>query len=162
MQKRYYALRVSRSIAKFGKMVQMEDANVSTGFEDSRAGTRTWHFVVGVFALLAALIGIGAISFAAFQRAVDIERTRTEAVARTSEGFESLVAAERVINALQEAERSQRGFVLTENPVFLEPYEAATSCSDGSVRATSGRRRASSSCAASSRSSWRRWRARSK
>lgn len=125
MQKRYCALRVSRSIAKFGKMVQMEDANVSTGFEDSRAGTRTWHFVVGVFALLAALIGIGAISFAAFQRAVDIERTRTEAVARTSEGFESLVAAERVINALQEAERSQRGFVLTENPVFLEPYEAA-------------------------------------
>lgn len=86
---------------------------------------RTWHFIVGVFALAAAILGIGAISFAAFQRAVDTERTRTDAVARTTEGYEALLSAERVINTLQEAERSQRGYVLTENPIFLETYHAA-------------------------------------
>jgi signal transduction histidine kinase len=89
------------------------------------ANRRTWHFVVGVFALTAAIVGIGALSFAAFERAVDTERTRIDAVARTTDGFEALLAAERALNTLQEAERSQRGYVLTENPIFLEPYEAA-------------------------------------
>jgi signal transduction histidine kinase len=104
----------------------MLDASRSQTFDNVAAvGRRTWHFVVGVFALTAAIIGIAAISFAAFQRAVDTERTRVDAVARTTEGFEALLAAERALNTLQEAERSQRGYVLTENPIFLEPYEAA-------------------------------------
>lgn len=87
---------------------------------------KTWHFIAGVFALMAAIVGIGAISFAAFQRAVDTEAVRAEADARAGESFEALLAAERAYNTLQEADRGQRGYVLTENPVFLETYDAAS------------------------------------
>ena len=44
---------------------------------------------------------------------------------RTRESFEALLATERAFDVLQEAERSERGYALTENPVFLEPYETA-------------------------------------
>lgn len=93
--------------------------------ETRRTGRTTWHFIVGVFALAAAIVGIGAISFAAFQRAVETEQIRNEANARAAQSFEALLAAERAFATLQDAEGSQRGYLLTENPIFLEPYEAA-------------------------------------
>src|SRR3546814_765449 len=93
----------------------------------ARTGSATWHFIVGVLALTMAIIGIGAISFAAFQRAVGNEQVRLDVDAQEAQSFEALLAAEKAYNVLQDAERSQRGYVLTENPVFLEPYEAAVS-----------------------------------
>lgn len=86
---------------------------------------RTWHYFAGMFALAAAIIGIGAISFAAFQRAVNTEQVRINADARTGESFETLLSTERLFSTLQEAESGQRGYVLTENPIFLEPYNTA-------------------------------------
>jgi signal transduction histidine kinase/CheY-like chemotaxis protein len=86
---------------------------------------RTWQFIVGVFALATAILGLGAVSFAAFQRAVGVEQLRLDADASARNGYEALLAAEQAFDTLQDAERSQRGYVLTENPVFLEPYRQA-------------------------------------
>ncbi len=91
----------------------------------TRAGRKTSHFIVGVFTLAAALIGIASITIASFQRAVTTEQIRLDADMRATQGLEALLAAEQAYNSLQDAERSQRGYVITENPIFLEPYNDA-------------------------------------
>jgi signal transduction histidine kinase len=121
-----FRLRQNRPI-----MLETNRSNLDEAAIVAAGGRKTWHFIVGVFALTAAIIGIGAISFAAFQRAVDTEQVRLDADARTTESFEALLATERAYNTLQEAERSQRGYVLTENPIFLEPYEIAVARAPG-------------------------------
>lgn len=85
-------------------------------------GRDLWIWVVALFALVAALVGIAALSAVSFQQAVGTESARAEADKLQDQSYEIILAAEDVYDSLQDAERGQRGYVLTQNPVFLEPY----------------------------------------
>ena len=79
-------------------------------------------WVAALFALLAGLIGIGTLSFAAFQQAVGDDDERLAAGEMYARSNAVILAAEDVFDALQNAERGERGYVLVQNPVFLDPY----------------------------------------
>ncbi|MBZ6378380.1 hypothetical protein B5C34_13170 [Pacificimonas flava] len=92
-----------------------------------RKDRRLYLWVAGLFALLAALVGIGVLSAAAFRQAVGDESERLRAGALYERSNETLLAASALYDSLQDAERGQRGYALTQNPVFLDPYNANVS-----------------------------------
>ncbi|MEM8827313.1 MAG: CHASE3 domain-containing protein [Pseudomonadota bacterium] len=77
---------------------------------------------MGLVVLIGALIGIGALSTTAYRQAVGTETARNTAGALYAESYQTIMAAEAVYDAIQDAERGERGFALTQNPVFLDPY----------------------------------------
>lgn len=87
-----------------------------------RTARQLYLWVAALFALVAGLVGIGVLSAAAFQQAVGDDGARLEAGQLYSQSNATISAAAAVYDALQDAERGQRGFALTQNPVFLDPY----------------------------------------
>jgi len=73
----------------------------------------------GFAAGIVILVVVGASAYVSTQQLLDANRL----VRRTHEVIEGL---ERVLSVLQEAETDQRGFVLTGQARYLEPYEAAS------------------------------------
>jgi signal transduction histidine kinase/CHASE3 domain sensor protein len=78
----------------------------------------TQNTAIGFWASLAALIGIGALSYENLTRYQEAARwsAHTQAV---------LVNAETLNSSLSAAEAEQRGFLLTSNPVYLDAYRRA-------------------------------------
>ncbi|MEE4350951.1 MAG: CHASE3 domain-containing protein [Pacificimonas sp.] len=88
-----------------------------------QTGPQRLHlWVAALFALVAALVGIGALSAAALNQAVGDEDARLRAGQLYEQSNDTLLAASALYDALQDAERGQRGYALTLNPVFLDPY----------------------------------------
>lgn len=98
-----------------------------------RSGRTLFLWVAALFALVAALVGIGILSAAAFQQAVGDENNRTRAGGLYAQSNATLLAAAAVYDALQDAERGQRGYALTQNPVFLDPYNENVSRVQGRI-----------------------------
>lgn len=77
-----------------------------------------WSAIAGFVALVilagTALMTVG--------RTLDASREARDAVGRNRETLERI---QQVFSTLQDAETGQRGYVITGNPVFLEPYLAA-------------------------------------
>ncbi len=71
-------------------------------------------FVVIVLVALAVLAGVG--------RVMDIERTSLNAVTAANDAREHL---QRLLSSIEDAESGARGFVLTNDPVLLGPYQDA-------------------------------------
>ncbi|MGB7404236.1 MAG: CHASE3 domain-containing protein [Pacificimonas sp.] len=83
---------------------------------------RLWGWGLALSALIVALIGMALLSATAFRQTIGTESARSTAEELYAESYQTIQAAEALYNALQDAERGQRGYVVTENPLFLEPY----------------------------------------
>jgi len=94
------------------------------------AGTRTWtvgkQFTGAIALPLVFLVIIGGYAYATTQRLLDA----TGAVAHTRE---VLTALSETLSAFQDLETGQRGYVITANEVFLEPYQKANKVVDGDI-----------------------------
>ncbi|MBV7256754.1 CHASE3 domain-containing protein [Pacificimonas sp. WHA3] len=91
--------------------------------ERERRGTErlwVWALVLGILA--AALVGIALLAAAGYRQTIGDDSARMRAADLYAESYQTIMAAEGVYNALQDAERGQRGYALTQNPEFLEPY----------------------------------------
>jgi CHASE3 domain sensor protein len=82
--------------------------------------TRTTKVLIGIGLLLPLLL-VGIPALLVNRTAREVERsfqwvTHTQVVQR---------AVQTSVNSLVDAETGQRGFLLTQRPVYLEPYEAA-------------------------------------
>src|ERR1039457_4758622 len=96
--------------ARLKKLLQEEDATVRRG------GFSTERKVQAGFAFALACLGvIGIISF------TNVTRLSEEAD-RTRHAEEVIAALHVVLSAATDAETAQRGYVITENESFLEPY----------------------------------------
>jgi CHASE3 domain sensor protein len=75
--------------------------------------------VSGVFVLaLALLIGLGAFNYEAARRALAVNEQRAE-------GRRLLVASKNLFDCMLDAETGERGYLLTGDSAYLEPYSAA-------------------------------------
>jgi|TARA_R100000501_G_scaffold12618_1_gene23301 signal transduction histidine kinase len=83
---------------------------------------RLWLWALAFGVLSAALFGVALMAAAAYRQALGTDHERTQASDLYAESYQTILAAEAVYNALQDAERGQRGYALTQNPVFLDPY----------------------------------------
>ncbi len=93
-----------------------------TGERERRGPQRLWGWGLALTALIAALIGISVLSAAAYRQTIGTDSARVQAGELYAESYQTIMATEAVYDALQDAERGQRGYALTQNPVFLDPY----------------------------------------
>ncbi|MGB3722341.1 MAG: CHASE3 domain-containing protein, partial [Pacificimonas sp.] len=93
-----------------------------SGDRKRRAPQRLWGWGLALTALIAALVGVAVLSATAYRQALGTDDERMRAGALYAGSYQTIMAAEAVYDALQDAERGQRGYALTENPVFLDPY----------------------------------------
>ncbi|MGE5526188.1 MAG: sensor histidine kinase [Rhodospirillaceae bacterium] len=84
-------------------------------------------FNVGVTAALTILVAIG---LAAFINMRDAE----ESSRRIVHSSRFVAELEELLSQLKDAESGQRGYVITGNPAFLEPYESATRALPGLIK----------------------------
>jgi PAS domain S-box-containing protein len=83
-----------------------------------RLATRS-RIDLGFAIALVVVLGVSALTFRSLGRADADERAVAESQQR-------LLAVEGVVSTLKDAETGQRGYLLTRQPRFLEPYRAAT------------------------------------
>ena len=87
--------------------------------------TRRWNSRLIIPTLLFAGIPLLFIaSIAVFQLAKNVPDART-ARTNTVLSFNTILAASAIDEAIQDAERGQRGFLITGSEVYLEPYTKA-------------------------------------
>lgn len=89
-------------------------------------GVKKTLFNVGVTAALTILVAIG---LAAFINMRDAE----ESSRRIVHSSRFVAELEELLSQLKDAESGQRGYVITGNPAFLEPYESATRALPGLI-----------------------------
>ncbi|MEQ1516633.1 MAG: CHASE3 domain-containing protein, partial [Usitatibacteraceae bacterium] len=97
---------------------------------DAYAGgiVKTQRRVVASFSFALALIALGvAVAFNAFQQLEEARAARLNASA-------VLTAADNLLSKLRDAETGQRGFALTGDEAFLQPYEAVRGSIVGDLR----------------------------
>ena len=95
---------------------------VTTGQASERAsGARAWLWLALTLIIVPFLLLIGLQSFEALNRSP--QAIRSEQLVTHS--FETILTLGSLRDAIQDAERGQRGYLLTGNAAYLAPYEAA-------------------------------------
>src|SRR5712691_6864180 len=102
-----------------GSIPQMENRNMKWN-----VGTKIG---VGYGLALAILVTIGSVTYLSISKLTDT----SERVAHTHKVLENLAG---LIQALSDAETGQRGFIITGEEPYLEPYQAGLSVIDQNIR----------------------------